>query len=224
MAEELSKTKVSPTANIIIMLGCISIGCLVGAFAYPLQRFEVWKQSEISQFNQEYSKVFILTDTDNGLPYGLDKTRAYKAASIYNEAKLQKLLLLTASILAGGLALTISDDIFPQLEINKEVKQINAQAKKQYLLDQIKHKWAMASQSQKLMFREELKELAALFGDESQEASEISETDKFINASYMLSEGHSIEYVVSQIWGIPKDSEEFQRVRLELENWLKDSE
>ncbi len=53
----------------------------------------------------------------------------------------------------------------------------------------------MATQSQKLQFREELKELAALFDDETMEATEINETDKFTNANYMLMEEHFLKKV-----------------------------
>lgn len=224
MAQQFKGDNYKQTANLILLMGSVSIGCLVGAFAYPLQKFEVWRQQETSHFNQEYAKTFILTDTDNQQPYGLDLTRADKVASIYSDARLQKLLLLAISITAGGLALMISDDILPQLEVKREVSEIDAQARKQYLVEQIKHRWAMASKSQKLMFRQELKELAALFGDESLEASEINATDKFINASYLLSEGHSIDYVVAQIWQVQPNSEEFKSVKSQFEQWLNEGE
>lgn len=205
-------------------MGSVSIGCLVGAFAYPLQKFEVWRQPEINTFSQKYTKTFILTDTDAQQPYGLDLTKAEKVASIYSDARLQKLLLLAISMTAGGLALMISDDIIPELEVKRQVSEIDAQAKKQYLIEQIQHRWAMASQSQKLIFRQELKELAALFGDESLEATEINATDKFINASYLLSEGHSIDYVVAQIWQVQPNSEEFASVKAQFQQWLNEGE
>ena len=80
----------------------------------------------------------------------------------------------------------------------------------------------MATQSQKLQFREELKELAALFDDETMEATEINETDKFTNANYMLMEGHSIDSVVTQTWGYKEGSKEHTEMKEKFQQWLED--
>ncbi len=181
--------------GLFIGLSCLSIGCLVGSFAYPLSKLEVWHQTEINQFKQLYTKVFIITENERNIPYSFNKKKAEKVANIYQDYKFQKLMLLAASIISASIALAIGDKTVQSASIDDEVRHIDGQAQREFLVSQIKHKWAMATQSQKLQFREELKELAALFDDETMEATEINETDKFTNANYMLMEEHFLKKV-----------------------------
>lgn len=64
--ERLAKGK-----KLFIGLSCLSIGCLVGSFGYPLQKLEVYKQLESGQFNIEYERTFVLTENDLNYPYGV---------------------------------------------------------------------------------------------------------------------------------------------------------
>lgn len=210
--------------EIFIGLSCIAIGSLFGAFAYPLQQFEVWEQTESSVFNSTYTKTFVLNEVDQNLPYGLEREKAQKIASIYNDAKNQKLILVVIGIMSASAALVIGEDTVENAEIEREITKIDNQAKKEVLINQIKHKWAMASEAQKQLYRQEYRELVELFGEQTQEASEINETDKFTNAFYMIQEGHSIDTVVTQTWNIQPGSEDFDKVKKAFQDWLEKDE
>lgn len=210
--------------ELFVALSCVAVGAVVGAFAYPLQRFEIWRQDEPSIFGQEYKKIFVLTESDKKLPYGLDRSQARKVATVYNDAKNQKLLLLVTGILSASAALAVGADTVENAEIEGEAKKLNAAAKKELILEQIKHKWAMASEAQKQLYRQEYRELVELFGEETQEADELNETDKFTNAWYMLQEGHSIDSVVSQTWKVKEGSEEFERLKQAFQEWIENDD
>lgn len=203
-----------------ILLGCVSIGSLFGAFAGNLESFEVWNQRERGQFGQEYNQIFILTENEPKLPYGINKKKAEKIASNYDNLKLQKFLLVGVSLISSGFALLIGESKLLDFEIETETKKINAKAEKEYRIRQINQKWAMASEAQRQLYLTELRELVALCeGDQTQDASEINVTDKFINANYLLSEGHSIDVVVSQTWGYKPGTPEHEEMKAKFLEW-----
>ncbi|MFM6154444.1 MAG: hypothetical protein ACKPE3_15865, partial [Sphaerospermopsis kisseleviana] len=182
---------------VFICLSCISIGSLFGSFAGNLQKFEVWEQSDINNFKQQYKQVFIINENDN-LPYGLDKDKAVKIASNYQSDILQKCLLLGVAGVSSIVALLLANINFEELELNWEVAQIETSAKKQLMVEKIKNKYALMSVAQREQFRLEIAGLLELTGgDETLQASEINATDKFINCSYLMSEGHSIDTAVT---------------------------
>jgi hypothetical protein len=203
-----------------ILLGCVSIGSLFGSFAGNLESFEVWQQKENNQFGQEYSKIFILTENDPKLPYGINKKKAEKIAANYDNLKLQKFFLLGVSIISSSFALLIGESKLLEFEIETEAKKINAKAEKEYRIKQINQKWAMASEAQRQLYLAELRELVALCeGDQTQDASEINETDKFINANYLLAEGHNIDVVVAQTWGYKAGTPEHEEMKSKFLEW-----
>lgn len=206
--------------GLFITLTCLSVGGLFASFAYPLQKIEVWRQEEPSIFGQPYSKIFVLAESDKRLPYGLNRNQAEKIATIYEDASNQKMILLATALLSASAALAVGSDTVEDAEIQHEVKQINAAAKKEVLINKIKHKWAMASEAQKQLYRQEYAELVSLFGEPTQEATEMNQTDKFINASYMLQEGHSIDKVITQTWNVEPKTEEFERLKKRFQEWL----
>jgi hypothetical protein len=215
--------KIATTKPLFMGLSFLSIGCLVGAFAGPLEPLEVWHQTEYNQFQQPYTKVFIRTATERQLPYGFDAGRAEKIAQIYEAALFQKMLLLAASIIGAGLALSIGQDTVEKSEIDAEVATIESQGQKELIVSRIRHKLAMASEAQKQLMREELRALVDLAGgDETLEASEINETDKFINANYLLMEGHDIDTAVTQTWGPKPGTEEHTRLKQQFQQWLEE--
>lgn len=216
---ETNKNKVK-YKGLFVALSCLSIGCLVGSFAYPLQKFEIWKQTETNPFGQEYSKIFVISEADQRSPYGLDKAQGEKIASIYEDSKIQKLLLLVTCLMSASAALIVGEDTIPEVEIQAEIKKIDGEAKQEFMLDKIKHKWAMATQAQKQLFRDELQALAQLFGEATLEADEINATDKFINANYLLAEGHSIEMAVKQTWGFEPGTPEYEQIKERFQQWI----
>lgn len=215
--------KIAKNKGLFLGLSAISIGCLVGAFAYPLEPLEVWHQTEYNQFQQPYNKVFIRTASERQLPYGFDDSRAKKIAHIYQAATLQKFLLLAASMLGAGVSLTIAQQTVEGSEIDAEVSTIERQGQKELIVSRIKHKWAMASEAQRHLMRDELRALVELAGgDETLEASEVNETDKFINANYVLMEGHDMDTVVSRTWGHKPGTQEHTRMKQRFQQWLDD--
>lgn len=206
-----------------ILLGCVSIGSLFGAFAGNLESFEVWNQPERGQFGQEYNQIFILTENEPKLPYGINKKKANKIVSNYDNLRLQKFLLVGVSLVSSGFALLIGESKLLDFEIETETKKIESTAKKEYKTRQIKQKWALMSEAQKQLFREELRELIALSGgDEVMDATEINATDKFINANYLLAEGHNIDVVVAQTWGYKQGTPEHEEMKIKFTNWIED--
>lgn len=215
---KLSETTASKIG--FILLGCVSIGSLFGSFAGNLESYEVWKQKEQGVFGRENSKIFIVTENQQTLPFGLDRKKAKKIAANYDNLRLQKFLLLGVSIITSSFSLMIGESKLLDFEVDAEVKKINAKAEREYRIRQINQRWAMASEAQRQLFLSELRELVALCeGDETQNASEVNETDKFVNANYLLAEGHNIDVVVSQTWGYKVGTPEHEEMKAKFLEW-----
>lgn len=205
---------------VFICLSCISIGSLFGSFAGNLQKFEVWEQSEVNNFKQEYNQVFIINENDK-LPYGLDKGKAVKIASNYHSDIVQKCLLLGVAGASSIVALLLANINFEELELNWEVSKIETTAKKQLKIEEIKQKYALMSTARREQFRLEIASLLELTGgDETLQATEINATDRFINCSYMMSEGHDINTAVAQAWNVQPGTKEHTLKKLAYEDWL----
>ena len=173
--------KLTRNKGLFIGLSCLSVGCLVGSFGYPLQKIEVYSQPEIGSFNQRYEKHFVLTENDSNYPWGFDESRAKRIAAIYQDYKLQKIFLLILSGLCAGYALQMGNEVSLNSEIDSEVEEIKATGKKQLLLEKVKHNLALASKAQRLLFLDEMKAMIAEFGWGQEE--EILEADE-LNALY----------------------------------------
>ena len=199
-----------------IVFSCLSLvaaGSLFGSFAGNLQGFEV--------FSQPKNQVFIVNENEK-LPYGFNSKKAKLIAYSYQPQILQKLLLLGVAILSSGTALLIANIDFEQLEIDYEVGKIESVAKKQLATESIKNKYALMSLGQREQFRLEIESLLELTGgDVTLQATEINATDKFINCSYMLSEGHDIDKAVSATWGLQPGSDDHTAKKQEFQQWLK---
>jgi hypothetical protein len=199
-----------------IVFSCLSLvaaGSLFGSFAGNLQGFEV--------FSQPKNQVFIINE-DEKIPYGFNSKKAKLIAYSYQPQILQKLLLLGVAILSSGTALLIANIDFEQLEIDYEIGKIESVAKKQLATESIKNKYALMSLGQREQFRLEIESLLELTGgDMTLQASEINATDKFINCSYMLSEGHDIDKAVAATWGLQTGSDDHAAKKQEFEQWLK---
>lgn len=205
---------------VFICLSCISIGSLFGSFAGNLQRFEVWKQGEINQFNQEQNQIFIINENDT-LPYGLNKRKAEKIVSNYQSDIIQKCLLLSVAGISSTVALLLANINFEELELSWEVAKIENTAKKQLMVEKIKNRYALMSVAQREQFRLEIASLLELTGgDETLEATEINATDKFINCSYLISEGHSHDVAIAQTWNVTPGTKEHTLKKLAYEDWL----
>jgi hypothetical protein len=217
--------KLAKGKGLFIGLSCVSIGCLVGSFGYPLQKLEVWRQVEVGQFNIPYEQTFIITENDLNYPYGFSKQSAQLIAQIYQDYKLQKVMLLVLAGLCASYSLSMGADTVTNAEIDNEVGTIKAQGKKELILEKVKHRLAMASKSQRLLFIDEMKALVEEFGTlegETLEADELNATDKFVNASYLLGEGHSVDVVVSQTWNVQPNTPEHSDLKRKFLHWQSD--
>lgn len=172
--------KLARNKPLFIGLSCLSVGCLVSAFGYPLQRLEVYSQTEQGRFGYSYEKRFIITENDLNYPWGFNQQKAVKIAQIYESATAQKFFLLILSGLCAGYALLIGQETVVNSEIDSELATINATGKKQLLLERVKHRLAMASKSQRLLFLDEMKSLIDEFGSPEEEMLEADE----LNALY----------------------------------------
>jgi hypothetical protein len=220
--------KLAKSKGVFISLSCLSLGCLFGSFGYPLQKLEVYRQVEEGNFNIPYERTFVLTENDRNYPYGYNKDTAQLIAQIYEDYKIQKLFLLLLAILSANYALNMGAETVTNSEIDSEVDSIKAQGKKELILERVKHRLAMASKSQRLLFIDEMKALMEEFGTpegETLEADELNATDKFVNASYLLGEGHSVDTVVSQTWGYQPGTAEHGELKRKFLHWQsEDSE
>lgn len=220
--ERLAKNK-----SIFIGLSCLSISCLVGSFAYPLQKLEVWRQPTLGAFQTEYERRFIITESDLNYPYGFQKGKAELIAQIYQDYKLQKLFLLICAFSSALSALSIGNEICLADEIDSEVTAIKAKGRKQLLLEGVKHRLAMASKSQRLLFMDEMKALMEEFGSaegEILEVDELNATDKFVAASYLMADGLELDAVISQVWGCQPGTSDHERMKQKFTNWQGEDE
>jgi len=172
--------KLAKNKPIFLALSCTSIACLVGSFGYPLQQVEIYKQPEIGQFNNQYIRTFIISESDQDYPYGFNLDKARKYAQIYKDAKWQKIILLLLAGSSAIAAMGMGSDICLHSEIDDEVLAVKSQGKKELILESVKHRLAMASKSQRLLFLDEMKVLLTEFGSAEEEIQEADE----INALY----------------------------------------
>lgn len=212
---------------IFITLTGLSLACLISAFAYPLQKLEVWKQSEKLPFQVDYNRFFILTESDRDIPFGLDKNRARLVGRLYRDYKGEKLLALLTALATAGIALNMGKTIVINDEIDNEIGNLQSTGKKQIIIEGVKHRLAMASKSQRLLFLDEMKALMEEFGSiegETLEADELNATDKFTSASYLLADGHSIDDIVLQIWGCQPGTSQHAEMKQKFLAWQGEDE
>ncbi len=210
-----------------IGLSGLSLACLIGSFAYPLQKMEVWRQSEIGAFQLEYKRHIILTENDQDYPYGFNPEDSLKVKQIYRDYKVEKFGLLILAVFGASTALSIGHETCIGDEIDTEVEHIKAEGRKQLILEGIKHRLAMASKSQRLLFMDEMKALIEEFGSaegEILEGDEVNATDKFTNAGYLLSEGHPVDDVVAQTWGCAVGTSEHAEMKQRFLAWESDTD
>lgn len=171
-----------------IGLSCLSIGCLIGSFAYPLQKLELYRQIEKGQFDIQYIRTYVITESSLNYPYGFQKDKARKFAQIHVDYKWQKILLLAMAAGCAATAVAIGSETVPLVELDEEVSRIRAEAKKELSLKGIKHRFALASKSQQLLFLDEMKALISEFGSMESEIQEVDE----LTALYDQVEGNQL--------------------------------
>lgn len=174
--------KLAKNKPLFIGLSCTAVACLIGSFGYPLQQVEVYKQVEVGNFNNQYIRTFIVSESDQDYPYGFDSHKAKKYAQIYQDAKWQKISLLLLAAGSAIAAMNMGHEICLHSEIDDEILEVKSQGKKELILETVKHKLAMASKSQRLLFLDEMKELMAEFGSAEEEIQEVDEISALYEA------------------------------------------
>lgn len=167
--------KLARNKPLFIGLSCTAVACLIGSFGYPLQQVEVYKQVETGNFNNQYIRTFIVSESDQDYPYGFNPEKAKKYAQIYQDAKWQKIALLLLAAGSAIAAINVGQETCLYSEIDEEVLAVKSQGKKELILESVKHKLAMASKSQRLLFLDEMKVLMAEFGSAEEEIQEVDE-------------------------------------------------
>lgn len=218
--ERLAKNK-----RLFVGLTCLSIGCLIGSFGYPLQKLHVYKQVEQNALKVTYERNFIITENDVALPYGFNGRKAQLVAKIYQDNKQLKITFLVGAIACSLTAISIGTETVMADEIDLEVEAIKATGRKQLLLESVKHRLAMASKSQRLLFLDEMRTLISEFGSQEGEILEVDElnaVDKFTAAGYLLTDGLSIDEAVTQTWGYPVGTDKHLEMRERFQAWQGD--
>lgn len=172
---------------LFIGLSCLSIGCLIGSWAYPLQKLEIYKQQEKQQFDIQGVRTYVITENSLNYPYGFQRDKAKRFAQIHIDYKVQKILLLVLAAGCSIAAMSIGYELVPLSEFEDEVLRIKNEAKKELTLKRIKARFALANKSQQLLFLDEMKALMEEFGSVEQEMLEADE----INALYAEAQGES---------------------------------
>ncbi|HBK66769.1 MAG TPA: hypothetical protein DEA78_24735 [Cyanobacteria bacterium UBA11159] len=167
--------KLARDKPLFIGLSCAALVSLVGSFAYPLQKLEVWRQQEHGSFNLNYDRHFIITESTPDYPYSFDINKAVKVAQIYRDYKIEKISLLVIAIGCASTAIKLGQDTCIGDEIDSEVERIKSEGKKQLILEGIKHRLAMASKSQRLVFLDEMKALMEEFDSVESEIMDVDE-------------------------------------------------
>ncbi|MCP2729866.1 hypothetical protein [Limnofasciculus baicalensis] len=167
--------KLARDKPLFIGLSCAALVSLIGSFAYPLQKLEVWRQKEHGAFNLNYDRHFIITESTSDYPYGFDINKAVKVAQIYRDYKIEKISLLVIAIGCASTAIKLGHNTCIGDEIDSEVESIKSEGKKQLILEGIKHRLAMASKSQRLIFLDEMKALMEEFDSVESEIMDVDE-------------------------------------------------
>jgi hypothetical protein len=56
-------------------------------------------------------------------------------------------------------------------------------------------------------------------GDETLQASELNATDRHINCSYLIAEGHSLDQAIAQTWQVEIGSKDHEAKKQEYIKW-----
>lgn len=201
-----------------IVLSGLGIGCLFGSFAGNLTPYKIYSQTSESLLGKS-SKVYFLLESQP-TPRGLDVSKAEVIAEELGDYSTQKMILLGGAIASSSLALICSSIDFEDLEVTQELKMTEIQARKQLKGEQIKHKYALMSHAQREQFKLELEALLDLTGDDSSyQAGEILASDKYLNCSYLIQEGHPVDAAITTTWGVAQGTREHSICKLRFEAW-----
>lgn len=204
--------------GLFICSGLLGISLFVASFANPLLKLDVYRSVTNSVFGGTEKHFYVISEADTQKPFGMDKG-AIKVASVRCDYKVEKLMLLASGLCLTVISLLVGEEVITKDELINEVKTLQNEGQKKILLDRIKHTIAISSQAQQLEQRSILKELINSFDFETTDEADESLENKFVNASYMESEGYSINKVIKDIWGLEPDTQEFDNVRKKYEEW-----
>lgn len=202
----------------------ISVLCLVGSFGEPLLKLTVYRQDELGLLNQPRQDTYIITENTKNYPFGFVPERAKKIAQIREDGKYQKIMLLVCAGITAAYGLTIADSVVTDAELEDEVKDLETTARKELLIKKIKLNAALLMKEQALEMMNKLQGLFGSYGEDApefqnEEADEMAATDKHYEVMNTVNQGHSLEYAISQVYGLDKDSDEFKNV---LRNYLEE--
>lgn len=203
------------------------ITSLIGAFANPLQKVEVWQQWEQGTFGLPYPKKFLLRESDRDYPLGFDSLKATKIAQIYQDSKESKIALAVTSFSSSCVALLLGSRVVSKSDLDTEIAQINENSKAQLQLRQTKHNAALAAKSQELLHKYEVEEFLVEFGSPGESDAEVEEmlhTDPFTKCMFLVQDGVSEADAVAQVWDCPQGSPKHAELLKKYVQWIGEDE
>lgn len=203
--------------RLFLSTSLVSVLCLLGSFGNPLQKLTVYHQKEIGLLDAERTDVYVITESDRNYPYGFIQEKAVRVAQIREDYKGVKIMLLALSLIASAYSLSLANSVISESDLEKEVVDMEITAKKELLMKRLKLMAALSMKEQSLEIMNQMAGLFESYGEElpeyeNEELDEMAATNKHYQVMDLTNQGHSLEYAISQIYGLDKDSDEFKHV------------
>ena len=196
-----------------IVLSICSTASLFGAFGGDLMPYSVTRKSNHGLLGGHATTIH--SGSVESIPKG-----SKLVVSRYDDDLIQKSILLAVAAIGSATSLILTTIDFAEIELQHQTNEIEIQAKKQLKLEGIKNRYALMSLAQREQFRLEISSLLELTGgDDTLEASELNATDKYINCSYLIAEGHSLDSAIAQTWQVEIGSKGHDAKKQEYQSW-----
>ena len=190
----------------------IGIACLFSSYGGDLVPYQVYKATIKTDWNLSISTNILRFKPTHLIPPGAVKITEKLSTDKERKIGLATLAALTSSI--SWLVASCKHDDW-------ELEEFKKAASKESRLKEAKTRFAIMDKVKQQLIIDELNELVAMASPIGNEVDEI-ESNKFVNASYLIQEGHSEDYAISQVWNIDPKSPEFNNIRTSFKQW-KDS-
>ena len=190
------KSKKSKRDRVLFLaLSTLSTASLVGSFAGPLEKLELYRQTEPGRFNEPITRTYIIRESSLNAPYGFNRQKAKLFAQVHVDWKVQKILLLTVAAGCSVAALSLGKELVPRYEYEEEISRLKHEGEKELSIKSIKQRFAIANKSQQLLFLDQMKVLMEEFGSHEAEMLEVDELNALYNEteSSVLAESPSEE-------------------------------
>lgn len=187
----------------------IGISCLFSSYGGDLVPYQVYKATIKTDWNLSISTNVLRFSPNQLIPHG-----AVKVTEKLSTDRERKIGLATLAALANSIGWLIASCKQDDWEL-EEFKKV---ASKESRLKEAKTRFAIMDKVKQQLIIDELNELVAMANPIANEVDEV-ESNKFVNASYLIQEGHSEDYAISQVWNIDSKSPEFTNIKASFRQW-----